>query len=90
MLDLTLAPSFKVKQWFTGFGELSFRWIQICIDLRCVGLVLLFPPSAVRDAWLLVISRKSVCPIFTKFDMGVYWVNSFHGIAVGEDSSIAN
>ena len=29
-----------VKQWFTGFGELSFRWIQICIGLRCVGLVL--------------------------------------------------
>ena len=21
---------FKVRQWFTGFGELSFRWIQIC------------------------------------------------------------
>ena len=37
MLDLT---SFKVKQWFTGFGELSFRWIQICIGLRFVGLVL--------------------------------------------------
>ena len=30
-LDLTLGPSFKVKQRFTGFGELSFRWIQICI-----------------------------------------------------------
>ena len=28
--DLTLGPSFKVKRWFTGFGELSFRWIQIC------------------------------------------------------------
>ena len=22
---LTLGPSFKVKQWFTGFEELSFR-----------------------------------------------------------------
>ena len=31
MLDLTFGPSFKVKQWFTGFGELSFWWIQICI-----------------------------------------------------------
>ena len=31
MLYLTFGPSFKVKQWFTGFGELSFRWIQICI-----------------------------------------------------------
>ena len=30
-LDLTVGPSFKVKRWFTGFGELSFRWIQICI-----------------------------------------------------------
>ena len=29
--DLTLGPSFNVKQWFTGFGELSFWWIQICI-----------------------------------------------------------
>ena len=29
--DLALGPSFKVKQWFTGFGELSFQWIQICI-----------------------------------------------------------
>ena len=31
MLDLTFGPSFKVKRWFTGFGELSFRWIQLCI-----------------------------------------------------------
>ena len=29
--DLTLGPSYKVKQLFTGFGKLSFRWIQICI-----------------------------------------------------------
>ena len=27
--DFSLGPSFKVKRWFTGFGELSFRWIQI-------------------------------------------------------------
>ena len=31
MSDLTFGPSFKVKQWSTDFGELSFRWIQICI-----------------------------------------------------------
>ena len=31
MLDLTFGPSFKVKQWITGFGELSSGWIQICI-----------------------------------------------------------
>ena len=31
MSDLTFGPSFKVKRWFTGFGELSFQWIHICI-----------------------------------------------------------
>ena len=31
LLDLTLGSSFKVKRLFTGFGELSFRWIQLCI-----------------------------------------------------------
>ena len=30
--DLALGPSFKVKRWFTGFDELSFWWIQICIS----------------------------------------------------------
>ena len=29
--DLTFGPCFKVKQWFTGFGELSLRLIQVCI-----------------------------------------------------------
>ena len=27
--DLALDPSFKIKQWFTGFGELFFRCIKI-------------------------------------------------------------
>ena len=31
MSDLTFGPSFKVERWFTGFGELSLKWIQICI-----------------------------------------------------------
>ena len=50
----------------------------------------IFAFSAVCDAWFPVISRKSIYPIFTKFGMGVYWVNSLHGIAFGEDSSIAS
>ena len=37
--DLTLGPSFKIKRWFTGFGELTFQWIQICIGFLMVGLV---------------------------------------------------
>ena len=54
-------------------------------------LFLLFPASAVwHHTWFLVISRKSIYPIFTKFGMGVYWVNILHGIAFGEDSSISN
>ena len=45
--DLTVGPSFKVKPWFTGFGELFFRWIQICIGevglvIICCNLVLYF------------------------------------------------
>ena len=44
----------------------------------------------IRHAWFRVISRKSIYPMFTKFGMGVYWVNSLHGIAFGEDSSIAS
>ena len=48
------------------------------------------PASTVRNTWFPVISRKSIYPMFTKFGMGVYWVNSLHGIAFGEDSSIAN
>ena len=50
-------------------------------------LFLLFPASTVQFP---VISRKSIYPIFTKFGMGVYLVNSLHGIAFGEDRSIAN
>ena len=32
MVRFDLRPLFKVKRWFTGFGELPFRWIQICIS----------------------------------------------------------
>ena len=43
----TLGPSFKVKRWFTDFGELSFQWIQICIGspMRRSSLVICFPPT---------------------------------------------
>ena len=52
---------------------------------------IIFAFSAVRrHTSFPVISRKSIYPIFTKFGMGIYWVNSLHGIAFGEDSTIAN
>ena len=54
-------------------------------------LFLLFPPSAVRrPTWFPDILGNSSYPIFTKFGMQVYWVNSLYGIAFGDDSSIAN
>ena len=51
----------------------------------------LFPPSAVRrPTWFPDVLGNSSYPIFTKFGMQVYWVNSLYGIAFGDDSSIAN
>ena len=47
--------------------------------------------SAVRrPTWFPDILGNSSYPIFTKFGMQVYWVNSLYGIAFGDDSSIAN
>ena len=54
-------------------------------------LFLLFPASGVRrPTWFPDILGNSSSPIFTKFGMQVYWVNSLYGIAFGDDSSIAN
>ena len=46
--------------------------------------------SVRRHTWFPVFLRKSIYPIFAKFGMGVYWVNSLHGIVFGEDSSKAD
>ena len=43
-----------------------------------------------RPTWFPDILGTSSYPIFTKFGMQVYWVNSLYGIAFGDDSSIAN
>ena len=43
-----------------------------------------------RPTWFPDILGNSSYPIFTKFGMQVYWVNSLYGIAFGGDSSIAN
>ena len=43
-----------------------------------------------RHTWFPDILGNSSYPIFTKFGMQVYWVNSLYGIAFGDDSSIAN
>ena len=52
---------------------------------------IIFAFSAVRrHIWFPDILGNSSYPIFTKFGMQVYWVNSLYGIAFGDDSSIAN
>ena len=52
---------------------------------------IIFAFSAVRHhTWFPDILGNSSYPIFTKFGMQVYWVNSLYGIAFGDDSSIAN
>ena len=43
-----------------------------------------------RPTWFPDILGNNSYPIFTKFGMQVYWVNSLYGIAFGDDSSIAN
>ena len=52
---------------------------------------IIFAFSAVRrHTWFPDILGNSSYPIFTKFGMQVYWVNSLYGIAFGDDSPIAN
>ena len=52
---------------------------------------IIFAFSAVRrPTWFPDILGNSSYPIFTRFGMQVYWVNSLYGIAFGDDSSIAN
>ena len=41
MLDLIFGPSFKVKRWFIGFGELSTSGYKFASVLRCIGLVII-------------------------------------------------
>ena len=56
---LTLGPSFKVKRWFTGFGVLSFRCIQICIGSLIRRSSFIYP--------FLTVRRKKKQKIFNLF-----------------------
>ena len=52
---------------------------------------IIFAFSAVwRPTWFPDVLGNSSYPIFTKFGMQVYLVNSLYGIAFGDDSCIAN
>ena len=58
-----------------------------CMDIMDI-LFLLFLPSVVSLGFQSFEGKVFI--LSTKFGMGVYWVNSLHGIAFGEESSIAN
>ena len=70
-----------------GGGHIIFAFSAVrrpVSGVRC-------PASGVRrPTWFPDILGNSSYPIFTKFGMQVYWVNSLYGIAFGDDSSIAN
>ena len=70
------------------------RWCPLAMDNYVHPLGgghIIFAFSAVRrPTWFPDILGNSSYPIFTKFGMQVYWVNSLYGIAFGDDSSIAN
>ena len=75
----------------TGVNPLSWRYRPF---QRFEGFIMSTPGGAFsavrRPTWFPDILGNSSYPIFTKFGMQVYWVNSLYGIAFGDDSSIAN
>ena len=81
----------------TGVNPLSWRYRpfqrfeSFIMSTPLGGGHIIFAFSAVRrPTWFPDILGNSSYPIFTKFGMQVYWVNSLYGIAFGDDSSIAN
>ena len=77
-----------IKLCFTSPGPHQL-WVIMSHPLG--GGHIIFAFSGVRrPTWFPDILGNSSYPIFTKFGMQVYWVNSLYGIAFGDDSSIAN
>ena len=89
MVTFDLGP---LLQGQTRIAKLKSAYNLLIMSTLLGGGHIIFAFSAVRclDAWFPLILRKSSYPIFTKFGIGVYWLNSLHGIAFGEDRSKAN
>ena len=74
-----------MTQYYKGMIKLFQNYVH-----PLGGGHIIFAFSAVRrPTWFPDILGNSSYPIFTKFGMQVYWVNSLYGIAFGGDSSIA-
>ena len=65
--------------------EYSYRLLgKVLTNKNLIMSTPLFAFSAVRrHTWFPDILGNSSYPIFTKFGMQVYWVNSLYGIAFG-------
>ena len=77
----------------TGWVSLGKHLLngQLIMSTPLGGGHISFAFSAVRrPTWFPDILGNSSYPIFTKFGMQVYWVDSLYGIAFGDDSSVAN
>ena len=73
------------------YSKTNRALILIIMSTPLGGGHIIFAFSGVRrPTWFPDILGNSSYPIFTKFGMPVYWVNSLYGIAFGDDSSIAN
>ena len=85
--DLTLGPSFKVKRWFTGFGELFFQWIQICIGspMPRSSYIYYFTPTFLSHkilsvSWLLLLTIISLLfQIMYSINMQGFWFSVHFG-----------
>ena len=80
-----------VDNWSSLSPCHSVRGMSVIMSTPLGGGHIIFAFSGVRHpTWFPDILGNSSYPIFTKFGMQVYWVNSLYGIAFGDDSSIAN
>ena len=83
--------NFLLSVWQSGFLPGSSTVTQLIMSTPLGGGHIIFAFSTVpRPTWFPDVLGNSSYPIFTKFGMQVYCVNSLYGIAFGDDSSIAN
>ena len=77
MLDLTFGPSFKVKLWFTGFGELSYGGYKFASVIRCTGQVVISVLLSVHLPALITekLQHESSLNLKGRYFMGYIWIS---------------
>ena len=86
-----IAKNQLAREGSQSVSPVTIPALSIILSTHGGGGHIIFALSAGRcPTWFPDILGNSSYPIFTKFGMQVYWVNSLYGIAFGDDSSIAN